>query len=132
MKIEKSSIPVKRLPASLTRLRQDSFRKEVRQAITSMPRPAIILDLSATVKLDATGIGFVIRCARDAAEYDAEVAIVASNPEHRVLFEVIQLTRVVPAFCTVEEAADYLGKSDKPAVIPKVSVALDPDSSPVM
>jgi hypothetical protein len=121
------SIPVKKLPDTLTRLREDSFRREVRQAITPMPRPAIIFDLPPTAKLNASRIDFLIRCARDAAEYDADVAIVVSNPEHQILLDVIQLTRVVPAFRTAEEAVAYLDKSNK-AALAKASAASGRDS----
>jgi hypothetical protein len=123
------SIPVKRLPTSLARLHEDALRREVREAIASMSRPAIIFNLPPTAKLNASGIDFVIRCCRDAAEYDADVAVVAANPEHRILLEVIQLTRVVPAFWTVEEAAAYLSNSNRP-MASKVSPAIGCDSLP--
>ncbi len=107
------SVTVKRLPQSLLFLRDDVFRRELRQAISATSRPAIIFDLPAAVRLDGPVIECLIRYAHEAVEHDAEVALVVANPEHRVLLEVTRLSRVLPVFGSTEEAVAFLGRSRK-------------------
>lgn len=114
--VNPSSIPVKRLPEKPSSLRGNAFRREVRHAITTMLRPAIIFDLPATAKLDGHAIDFLIRCAHDAAAHDAEVALSAASPEHQVLLDVTRLSGLLPAFRSIEEATAYLEKSGKPTL----------------
>jgi hypothetical protein len=79
-----------------------------------MLRPAIIFDLPPTARLDGAAIDFLIRCAREAAAHDAEVAVVAPSSEHRVLLDVTRISCVLPAFRSIEEATAYLEKPGKP------------------
>lgn len=101
---------VKLLPESLVPQRERAFRKEMRQAIAAMLRPAIVFDLPQNIVLDGPSIDFLIRCARDAAEHDAQVILVATNPEHQVLLEMTRLTRVLSVFHSIDEAVAYLKK----------------------
>jgi anti-anti-sigma regulatory factor len=130
--MNRSSIPVKRLPERPTSLRANAFRQEVRHTITAMLRPAIIFDLPANAKLDGPAIDFLIRCAHDAAAHDAEVALAAPSPEHQVLLEVTRLSRVLPAFRSIEEATAYLEKGAKPAAAEKFAPSPGNDSGPTL
>ncbi|MGA8149641.1 MAG: STAS domain-containing protein [Terriglobales bacterium] len=109
------SIPVKRFPEKPNSLRRNAFRRELRHAISAMLRPAVIFDLPPTTKLDGPAIDFLIQCALAAAAHDAEIAVAAASPEHRVLLEVTRLSCLLPAFRSIEEAIAHLEKFGKPA-----------------
>ena len=101
---------VKQLPEASVPQRERAFRKEVCRAIASMLRPAIIFDLPPQLTLDGPAIDFLIRCVRDAAEHDAQVILVAANPEHQVLLEVTRLDCLLSVFPTIDEAVSHLKK----------------------
>jgi len=111
-----SGAAVKQLPEKLNPARCRAFRHEVEKSVSAMLRPAIIFQLPASARLDAARLDFLIRCARVAAEHDAEVAIAAPNAQHQVVLEVTRLSSVLPTFVSVEEATAYLDKYRAPKV----------------
>ncbi len=108
-------ISVKRIPQS-NAPGADSFFLEVREAVRAMLRPAIILELPATTRLDSLAIDFVIRSAAEAATYDAEVALVATSQEHRLLLDVTRFSSVLPVFGSAAEAVAHLERELRPTL----------------
>ena len=111
--MQRSSIPVMRLPARPYPVPEDFFRQEMWSAVTAMDRPAIIFLLPSDATLDSSAIDYLLRCSTSATAYDAEVAIVTASPEHRVLLELTRLSQVLPSFCSVVQAIDYLENSGR-------------------
>jgi hypothetical protein len=109
-----SGAAVKQLPDKLNPARCRAFQHDVEKSVSEMLRPAIVFQVPPSVKLDSYCLNFLIRCARVAAEHDAEVAIAASNAEHQVLLEVTRLSLVLPTFLSAEDAAAYLNKYRAP------------------
>jgi len=107
---------VKQLPEKLNSARCRAFRHEVEKIVCQMLRPAIVFQLQAATRLDAERLDFLIRCARLAADHDAEVAIAAPNAQHQVVLEVTRLSSVLPTFGSVEEATTYLDKYRAPTL----------------
>jgi len=90
--------------------------EKVREAVRAMLRPAIILELPATTRLDSLAIDFVIRSAAEAATYDAEVALVATSQEHRLLLDVTRFSSVLPVFGSAAEAVAHLERELRPTL----------------
>jgi anti-anti-sigma regulatory factor len=118
-------IPVMQLPQG-NAAGADSFLLEVRHTVRSMLRPAVILEVPANARLDSFAIDFVIRSASEAATYDAEIALVATSPEHRLLLDVTRFSNVLPVFSSVEEAVAHLEKHLKPSLADRMTTPMPP------
>ncbi len=122
-----TKIPVKQLSQGSAAI-ADSFLREVRDTVRAMLRPAMILELPAGARLDSFAIDFLIRAASEAATYDAEIAIVATSPEHRLLLDVTRFSNVLPVFRSLEEALAHLENHLKPVVAARTPQSISPVS----
>ena len=122
-----TNIPVKQLSQGSAAI-ADSFLREVRDTVRAMLRPAMIFELPAGARLDSFAIDFLIRAASEAATYDAEIAIVATSPEHRLLLDVTRFSNVLPVFRSLEEALAHLENHLKPVVAARTPQSISPVS----
>ena len=99
----------------------DRFLREVRDTVRAMLRPAIIFELPANARLDSFAIDFVIRCASEAAIYDAKIALAATSEEHRLLLDVIRFSNVLPVFGSVAEAVADIERHLRPVLADRLA-----------
>jgi hypothetical protein len=88
-----------------------------------MLRPAIVLDLPPAFQLNSKALDFLLGCAREVAGHDAEVALAATNTDHRVVLELTRISSVLPTFSSIREAVAYMEKARGQTVAAKHSPA---------
>jgi anti-anti-sigma factor len=64
----------------------------------------IILDLSRIQFVDSTGLGSVLNIVRDTLARGARIAICGAQPSVKVLFRMVQLSKLVSIFDTLDLA----------------------------
>jgi anti-anti-sigma factor len=68
-------------------------------------RRAFIADLLGVTRLDAAGVGQLASAFRIVRANDGEMAVVVGSDQIRELLDVTELTRFVPTFASIAEAA---------------------------
>lgn len=67
----------------------------------------VILDLSLVQFVDSTGLGAILNLVRDTIARGARIAICCAQPSVKVLFRMVQLTKLVTIFDTRELALSW-------------------------
>lgn len=67
----------------------------------------IILDLSQVQFVDSTGLGSILNIVRDTLARGARIAVCGAQPSVKVLFRMVQLTKLVTVFDTLDMAQTW-------------------------
>ncbi len=94
------------------------FLRDLRRTLTERLRPLIVIEISPNLNLDSNAVAFLIRCAQAAVAHDAELALVASEPRHRVLLALTRVSSVLRVFPSVMEALSELERCPDTSIRP--------------
>ena len=70
--------------------------------------PALVLDLGRVTFIDSSGLAAIIEYFRDAADHAGVLCLVGLNDSLKIIFEIVQLDKVVPIFPSKDDAATAL------------------------
>lgn len=100
-----------------------AFRRDLRRNIMERLRPLVVVEIPADLNLDSDAVAVLVHCAQIAVAHDAELALVASEPRHRVLLALTRVSSVIRVFPSVIEALGELERCPNTSLKPVQSIS---------
>lgn len=78
--------------------------REAVLALTEQEVPRVVVDLAQVSFMDSTGLGALVGCLRQVNARGGELRLAAATPRVVKVFEITDLTRVLPLYPSLDEA----------------------------
>jgi anti-sigma B factor antagonist len=100
----KGPLLVKQLPQCSGSARRNSFLSEIQTLAEKTYRPRLVLDLSASSRIEPDAIDLLLECVEQVERADGRVSVAVDSPETAVILELTRLDTVLDVFSSVSDA----------------------------
>ncbi len=118
--IEVGSVIIKEFPSKLDSASCRQFLREFKNETAESYRPRVVFDLSCVQHMNTHGVDLLLRCITLIAECDGDVKLAGSSPQTSLVLELTQMSEVVEAYDSIEEAVASWRVVHKPAPAPVI------------
>ena len=70
----------------------------------------VLIDMALVHYVDSSGLGAILNLIRDTLSRGARIALCGAQPSVKVLFRMVQISKLLPVFDTREQAMDWAGR----------------------